>query len=239
MKRTAAALLLAMSVSLGPGQTVAQTATEELQGPTNVYAVLQRLSEALPGPGGWLRAIVVSSPRYGVRVSGQEVIVTTAFLREASSDALAAGVGCQLLRDPVYFSITMDRAGFDGPSGLAELNERLAYDTAIESQYRAAVNVAYAEMMQTTFQNSFWIFAPGNDVMYGRIMDAATLRYYEALAAYEAYGAERPDLPPITAGFIRRVTEATAALRGGSAGVSSYWPQIQEALKTYQPRRME
>lgn len=239
MKRTTVAVLVVMSVVLGSGKTLAQPVTEEFRRPMNVYAILRSISEALPAPGGSLRANVVSSPRYGVRVSSEEVTVTTAFLREASIDAVAASVVCQLLPDPVYFAITMNRAGLDGPRGLAELNEQLIDDSAIERQYRAALNVAYSDMMQTIVQNNMWIFAPsGYDLMYG-VMDAATARYYEALSAYEAYRAARPDLPVITAEFIRMVTEVTTTLRGGSAGVSLWHPHIQEALKAYPPPREE
>lgn len=233
MKRVMGVVFLAVNVALGSGQTQAQPVT------VDVYTVLGRLSEALPAPGGSLRTNVVYSPRYAVRVSGEQVTVTTAFLRAASSNALAASVISQLLPDPIYFAITMERAGFDGPSGLAELNERLLYDIAIENQYRAAVNAAYADMMQAMFQDSFWAFAlPGYELMYGPL-DTATNRYYEALAAYEAYRAERPDLPTITAEFIRSVTEVTTALRSGSTGVSLWQPRIEETLKAYPPRREE
>ena len=233
MKQGMAAVLLAVSVALGSGQTQAQPVT------LDVYTVLGRLSEALPAPGGSLRANVVYSPQYAVRVSGEQVTVTTAFLREASSNALAASVISQVLPDPIHFAITMERAGFDGPSGLAELNERLLYDVAIENQYRGAVNAAYADMMRAILQDSFWMFAlPAYELMYGPL-DAATNRYYEALAAYEAYRAQRPELPTITAEFIRSVTEVTTTLRSGSAGVSPWHPRIQETLKAYPPRREE
>lgn len=232
MARGIRVVLLVMNVVLGwSGQAQAQP-------PSNVYMVLGRLSEALPAPGGSLRADVVDSPRYAVRVSGERVTVTTALLREASINALAASVMCQLLPEPVSFAISMERAGFDGPSGLAELNEWALYDAATESQYRAAVNAARSDVMQAMFQDSFWMFTwPGYDLMHGWLLDAATARYDEALATYEAYRAERPDLPAITAQFIREVTEVTMALRSGSAGVSPWEPRIQETLKAYPPRR--
>ncbi len=233
MRRMISAVLLAIGISLWWGQAGTRPLAQELRVPANVQAILGSLSQALPVPGGSLRARVVSSPRYAVRVSGEEVTVTTAFLRGASSDALAAGVVYRLLPDPVYFVITMDRAGFDGPSGLAELNERLLYDAAIEYQYWAALDAAYTDMTEAVYLNSLWIVArPGSDVMYGQ-MDATTARYYDALAAYEAYRAERPDLPPITAEFIRTVTEITTVLRGGPAVVSPWQPRIAEALKAY------
>jgi hypothetical protein len=241
MTRGMAAVLLAVGVLLRPGQALTQPVTEEFRAFGDVEAVLWSLSEALPAPGRSLRANVVSSSRYAVSVSDGDVTVTSRFLREASRSALAAIVAYHLLPDPVYFAITMDRAGFDGPGGLVELNERLLYDVDIENVYRAAVNVAYVDMMQTIFQNSFWVFArPGYHLMYRGVIDAATVRYYQALAAYKAYLAARPpmaELPPITSEFIGMAMEVTDVLRGGDPdGVSSWRARIEEALKVYPPR---
>jgi hypothetical protein len=211
MNRTSAlAMVLVASLILASSPTQAQPMTERLRTLDAVNDVLSRVAEALPAPGASLRANIVPSTRYAARVSGDEVTVTTRFLRDTSRDALAALVVYQLLPDPVAFAITMHRAGFDGPAGLIELTQRQIDDIDTENLYRAAANVAYDDMIRTINENSFWTFArPGFHLMYRRVIDASVARYYDALRAYDVYlaGWSSGDMPPIPPEFIQAVVE--------------------------------
>jgi len=236
MRRTIVVSTVMLALTLTSEMAQAQGVTSEYAQLVGVNSVLFSIAEAVPPPAPLLRAKIVHSNDYAVHVSDGDVTVTTLFLREASRNALAAAIVYQIVADPVHFAIVMQRAGFDGVAGLAELHHRLQSVVVLESWQRAATAAAYQGAVGTVNDNSFWHWArPGFHLMYRATMDAATAQYYQA-ARTQLATPRMHVLPIVPAETVAAVNEISAVLRGADlAGLSPWRPHIEEALNAYRP----
>lgn len=219
----------------------AQLDTGRIQRQGAVDGLLRTLIEGSPDPGVGLVSQVVASDSYAAEAAGTRVLVTTRFLAEASANALAAAVARDLLGDPVDVAITMHRAGLDGPAGLAELFNRLGSLVGIDSQQRAAVEVAYAAYQSELGLSGLNSVArDGYQVMAQARIQGARARYEQAMERYRVFRAvEAPRyyaMRPVPLELVQSVSEITAVLGSPELIEASPWgPRIKVALQRYGP----
>jgi hypothetical protein len=234
--------LLVILALAPPGQAELDFSVIQRQAATD--SVMRALADQLPTAGTTLISEVIPSDSYFVGVSANRVAVSTRFLREASRNALAAAVARYLLPDPVYLAITLSRAGFDGPGGLAELYNRLAGLISLEAQNRANVETAYRTYQAELMQNSFNVWSrEGYHRIYLARINGARARYEQSLQVYRAFQAEMARfyaMSPVPAGLVQAVTEITAVLNGREfIEISPWGPRIRAALQVYDRSKSE
>ena len=230
----AACLALALAV---PHPAGAQLDTSAIQSQGAVDGVARALMESSPRPGAAVVSEVVISDAFFAGAPGGSATVTTRFLREASSNALAAALARDLFPGPVRAAVVLHRAGFDGPAGFGELYGREARLAALEAQHRAAVEAAAADYRAQAAARGYTAAVPdGRHLMARSRLQAAQARYELAVRAYQAIQAEAQSMPAVTAELVRAVGEITAALTGQVSIEASPWgPQIRAALEAYEP----
>jgi hypothetical protein len=208
-----------------------------------VDQIMRLIADNMVQPGETVVATVVESDQYAVSASGQSVIVSTRFLREASPAALAAAVARDLIVDAVELSVVLDRAGLDGPGGLGELYGRPLMLVSAESQARAATNEAYRQWRAEVAANSFNAVArDGFQLIYAARRDAFQARYERMRRDYETLLADLPKayaMRRVGPELLSTVTEVTAALRAGSSAIegSPWAPRIRAILDEWEKAR--
>jgi hypothetical protein len=238
----AVAIVIALTMISGAvGTASGQIDTFELRAQVAVDSTVSVLIENSPARGASVSARVVPTGAFFAVVTDGGVLVSTRFAREASGNALGAAIALGLFPDPVDAAVALHRAGFDGPTGLLELYNRMVALAAQDAQYRNWLATAYAvSRAQGNLAGYNSIARDGYWPMYQGVAAGWRAWYQGQVQTYLSFRGEvfsAYAMPPVTADLIQAFADITAVLRGSQSPEASLWgPRIKLALDSLEVR---